>query len=166
METGCAKCTESIYLRCRKEAARYNDKLNSRENAADLLGVSPSSLANYELGITKFVPVDKVVLMADLYNAPELLSEYCATECPIGCRRKIGTEIKPIELTTVGLLSAINNNKLNDYLTDLIHIAADGKVSKDESSKLHEIVAYLNEIRVRVEELTLFDQKNGGSANA
>ena len=50
----------------------YNERLYSREGAAELLGISVSTLADYELGNTKVVPVDKVVLMADLYNAPEL----------------------------------------------------------------------------------------------
>ena len=66
------KAGENPCFRCRKEAAKYNDKLSSREGAAEALGVSASSLADYELGITKVIPVDKVVLMADLYNAPEL----------------------------------------------------------------------------------------------
>lgn len=58
MGTDCTKSNDNIYFRCRKEAAKYNDKLNSRESAADLLGVSVSSLADYELGNTKVVPVD------------------------------------------------------------------------------------------------------------
>lgn len=106
MGTDCVKGNDNIYFRCRKEAAKYNDKLNSRESAADLLGVSVSSLADYELGNTKVVPVDKVVLMADLYNAPQLLNSYCATECPIGCRREIVTKIQTLERTTLGLLDS------------------------------------------------------------
>ena len=78
------KAGENPCFQCRKEAAKYNDKLNSREGAAEMLGVSVSSLADYELGITKVIPVDKVVLMAELYNAPELKAWYCTTECPIG----------------------------------------------------------------------------------
>ena len=54
------KACENPCFRCRKEAAKYNDRLNSREGAAELLGVSVSSLADYELGITKVIPVDKV----------------------------------------------------------------------------------------------------------
>ena len=61
----------------------YNERLYSREGAAELLGISVSTLADYELGNTKVVPVDKVVLMADLYNAPELKTGYCKYECPI-----------------------------------------------------------------------------------
>lgn len=66
------KENENVYFRARKEAAKYNERLSSREGAAELLGVSASTLADYELGNTKVVPVDKVVLMADLYNCPEL----------------------------------------------------------------------------------------------
>lgn len=73
---------ENIYFRCRKNAAQHNDKLNSREGAAELLGISVSTLANYELGITKVVPVDAVVMMADLYQAPELKAHYCKHTCP------------------------------------------------------------------------------------
>lgn len=50
MAKDCMKPNENIYFRCRKEAAKYNDKLNSRESAAEMLGVSVSSLADYELG--------------------------------------------------------------------------------------------------------------------
>ena len=78
-----AKACENQCFRCRKEAAKHNDKLGSREGAAELLGISVSSLADYELGNTKVIPVDKVVLMADIYNAPELMAWYCS-ECLIG----------------------------------------------------------------------------------
>ena len=54
------KINENIYFKCRKEAALYDERLRSRESAADLLGVSPSSLADYELGNTKVVTVDRV----------------------------------------------------------------------------------------------------------
>lgn len=162
MANDCMKVNENIYFRCRKEAAKYNDKLNSRESASELLGVSVSSLADYELGNTKVVPVDKVVLMADLYNAPQLLNSYCARECPIGCRRDTATEIQPIERTTVGLLDLLQNEKLQRYMSALTSIAVDGQVTDDEKSRMTEIVAYLNEVRVLVEELTLFDSKRNG----
>lgn len=162
MANECMKTNENIYFRCRKEAAKYNDKLNSRESASELLGVSVSSLADYELGNTKVVPVDKVVLMSDLYNAPQLLNGYCARECPIGCRKDIATEIQPIERTTVGLLDLLQNEKISRYMSALTSIAVDGQVSEDEKSKMTEIVAYLNQVRVLVEELTLFDNKMNG----
>lgn len=163
MGKDCMKCNENLYFRCRKEAAKYNDKLNSRESAADLLGVSVSSLADYELGNTKVVPVDKVVLMSDLYNAPELLNSYCANECPIGCRRDTATEVQSIEKTTIGLLAMVSDGNLEKYMSRLTRIAVDGKVTPDEQSEMAEIVEYMNHLRVLVEELNLFDSKRKGA---
>lgn len=77
MGTNPTKAADNIYCRCRKEAAKYNDKLNSRDGAAELLGISASTLADYELGITKIIPADAILRMADLYNAPELRNHYC-----------------------------------------------------------------------------------------
>lgn len=84
MGTNPTKAADNIYCKCRKEAAKYNDKLNSREGAAELLGISASTLADYELGITKIIPADAILRMADLYNAPELRNHYCKYSCPLG----------------------------------------------------------------------------------
>lgn len=42
------KAANNIYCQKRKEAAKFNDRLNSREGASEPLGVSPSALADYE----------------------------------------------------------------------------------------------------------------------
>lgn len=157
------KGNENMYFRCRKDAALYNDKLNSRESAADMLGVSPSSLADYELGNTKVVPVDKVVLMADLYNAPQLLNAYCANECPIGNRKVIATEIKSLERTTVALIDLLSGGKLDCYMAELAHIASDGRVDEDQKDMMNEIIGYLSRLKLLVEELMLFDEKRRGA---
>lgn len=49
---------ENVYFECRKRAAIHNERLNSRAGAAEILGISESTLAHYELGITKNIPVD------------------------------------------------------------------------------------------------------------
>lgn len=159
MAIDCMKSNENIYFRCRKEAAKYNDKLSSREGAAELLGISVSSLADYELGVTKVVPVDKVVLMADLYNAPELLNYYCKHECPIGCRRDLPTEVESLEHITLKLLDILAPEKLQLRMNRLTQIAVDGKVSAKEHDSMTEIVSYLNDVKRAVEELQLFDDK-------
>lgn len=97
MGNGGTKENQNVYFRARKQAAMYNERLSSREGAAEMLGISPSTLADYELGITKFVPVDKVVLMADLYNCPELRTGYCKYECPIGKHIPLATSVSGIE---------------------------------------------------------------------
>lgn len=39
MEKECMNCGGSIYFQCRKEAAKYNDRLSSREGASEMLNV-------------------------------------------------------------------------------------------------------------------------------
>lgn len=58
MGRGPTKSNENVYFVARKKAAMYNERLYSREGAAELLGISVSTLADYELGNTKVVPVD------------------------------------------------------------------------------------------------------------
>lgn len=159
------KAIENPCFRCRKEAAKYNDKLNSREGAAELLGVSVSSLADYELGITKVIPVDKVVLMAELYNAPELKAWYCSSECPIGRSYPMpSSELTTVERTTLNLLRQLRQDDVEKVREKLIDITADGVISDDERVDLAEILAYLDKLIKAAGELRLIGQKamNGG----
>ena len=154
------KAGENPCFRCRKEAAKYNDKLNSREGAAELLGVSVSSLADYELGNTKVIPVDKVVLMADAYNAPELKAWYCTTRCPIG-REFPGPspDVSTIERTTMQLLRKLRQSDVQDVREKLIDITADGVISDDERVDLAEILDYLDGLIKAAGELRLIGSK-------
>ena len=159
------KAGENPCFQCRKEAAKYNDKLNSREGAAEMLGVSVSSLADYELGITKVIPVDKVVLMAELYNAPELKAWYCTTECPIGRSLPMpSANISTVERTTMRLLKLLRQDEVQDIKDSLIEITADGVISEDEKVDLAEILEYLDELIKAAGELRLIGSKvlNGG----
>lgn len=159
------KAGENPCFQCRKEAAKYNDKLNSREGAAEMLGVSVSSLADYELGITKVIPVDKVVLMAELYNAPELKAWYCTTECPIGRSFPMpSANISTVERTTMRLLKQLRQDEVQDIKDTLIEITADGVISEDEKVDLAEIPEYLDELIKAAGELRLIGSKvlNGG----
>lgn len=110
MGNGGTKENQNVYFRARKQAAMYNERLSSREGAAEMLGISPSTLADYELGITKFVPVDKVVLMADLYNCPELRTGYCKYECPIGKHIPLATSVSGIEGIALRLMELTAEN--------------------------------------------------------
>ena len=159
------KAIENPCFRCRKEAAKYNDKLYSREGAAELLGVSVSSLADYELGITKVIPVDKVVLMAELYNAPELKAWYCSSECPIGRSYPMpSSDLTTVERTTLNLLRQLRQDDVEKVREKLIDITADGVISDDERVDLAEILAYLDKLIKAAGELRLIGQKamNGG----
>ena len=154
------KACENQCFRCRKEAAKHNDKLGSREGAAELLGISVSSLADYELGNTKVIPVDKVVLMADIYNAPELMAWYCSSECLIGKSLEMPSpEIASVERTTMKLLKQLRQGDIEQVKEKLIDITADGIISKDEWADLTEILDYLDGLIRAARELKLIGSK-------
>lgn len=126
--------------------------------------MSASSVADAELGLTKFMPVDKAVLMADAYNAPHLLNHYCLNECPIGCRRPLSDEDLDIDRVTVRLLKNLKVSQLNDIKDKLLDIAEDGVISDEEKPDLKEVMEYLNELARALSELQTVSQKvlNGG----
>ena len=153
------KPNENIYFKCRKEAALYDERLRSRESAADLLGVSPSSLADYELGNTKVVPVDKVNLMADLYNAPQLKTMYCKHDCPIGDCLTLATEIRSLETVVLRLLNNLEDGKLSEVKRQLINIAATEGISTQNVHSIDEILKYLDRLVESVSGLKLLCTK-------
>lgn len=153
------KGNDNVYFRARKEAATYNERLFSREGAAELLGISVSTLADYELGNTKVIPVDKVVLMADLYNCPELKYGYCKNECPIGKQMPLATEAKGIEGIALRMIQKFDPEGLSGMKNSLVDIAADGIISDDEKPKLEAILRKLDDMAVVINEMKLVGEK-------
>lgn len=70
-----AKACENQCFRCRKEAAKHNDKLGSREGAAELLGISVSSLADYEQVKEKLIDItaDGIISKDEWADLTEIL---------------------------------------------------------------------------------------------
>ena len=62
------KAANNPFCKARIDAAKYNDSLFSKEKAAEFLGISVSTLSDYELGVTKTVPPDMVLKMAEMCN--------------------------------------------------------------------------------------------------
>ena len=147
------KAAGNPWYEARKKAAEYDDRLCSREGAAERLGMSVSAVADAELGLTKCMPVDKAVLMADLYNAPQLLNYYCLHECPIGCQHSISDEVVDIDRVTVKLLKGLRVDKLEEIKDSLLDIAEDGKITDDEKPELKEVLDYLDSLAKTVSEL-------------
>lgn len=156
---------ENVYFKARKTAAKYNDRLQSRDGAAEMLGVSSSTLADYELGNTKVVPVDKVVLMADLYACPELKNQYCKNECPIGNRMPLATKQNGIEGIALRILKEFDTDSIDLLKKDLIDITEDGVISEEEKPRLKAILTHLDRVSEVISELRLVGEKamNGGS---
>lgn len=150
---------KNVYFQARKRAAVSNPKLFSRESAAELLGISPYTLADYELGSTKVVPVDKVMLMADLYNAPELITGYCKYECPIHGFLPLATEEKNIQGIALRILKGFDEAELRNIKRDLIDISEDGTISDDEVPRMREILERLEAMAETISELKLVGEK-------
>lgn len=159
MGRGSTKGNENVYFVARKRAAMYNERLYSREGAAELLGISVSTLADYELGNTKVVPVDKVVLMADLYNAPELKTGYCKHECPICSYLPVATEAKGLERITLRLMKRLDCDELNRIKKELVDITEDGIIDETEKPELKKILAFLDEVAESISELKIVGEK-------
>lgn len=159
MGNGYMKDNENVYFRARKNAAIYNEKLFSRKGAAELLGVSVSTLSDYELGITKFVPVDKVVLMADLYHCPEFKNGYCKYECPIGKSMPIATQVKGIEGVVLKFIREFDSEKIGQIVKRLVEITKNGNIEEDNKQELENIIEKVDELAIVLSELKLISEK-------
>ena len=146
MGRGATIASNNVWYKARIEAAKTNDKLSSRFGAADEAGMSEDAIKNTELGLEKQMPVDKAVILADLYNAPHLLNHYCLHECPIGKNKPFCDEVLSIEHVTVKLLKNLRVEQLEDIKDRLVDIAEDGEISEDELEELDDIVKYLDKI--------------------
>ena len=155
MATGSIKRVDNIYFRCRKEAAKTNSALSSREATAELLNISVSSLANYELGITKCIPVDVIVRMSDLYKAPEIMNAYCANDCLIGKGQPIAVEITSIEKVVLRLLKTTEGGNMEKFRSALIEAGLDCEgervIFEALRDRVDEIMIVLSELRMLCE---------------
>lgn len=159
MGFGTTNGAENSYFRARKEASKYNEKLSSREGAAELIGCSVSTLSDYELGLTKNVPPDRVCKMADLYCAPELKGLYCLNECPIGRDLPISGQLKTIEQIAIQINRGLSNQSIERIKLDLLDIASDGKVTDDEKPKLASILDDLTRLQRGIDDLRVLAEK-------
>ena len=157
MRSSPTKAADNMYCKCRLAAAKYNDKLNSREGAAELLGLSPSTLASYELDLTKVVPVESIALMADVYNAPELRHWYCSNVCPLGDDMP-EVNVEELDRITVKMLAVLRN--ISNVKDDLLDITADGVISDDEKPRLDSIIETLKEVSAVTQSLMIWAEKN------
>ena len=149
----------NVYFKARKKAAAYNERLYSREGAAELLGISVSTLADYELGNTKVVPGATVVLMAVLANAPELVAGYCKNECPVHGFLPLATEERGLQGITLRLLKSFNEESMGKIKDELIDIMEDGIIDDDEVPRLRKILDMLDGMTEVISEMKIAAEK-------
>ena len=98
----------NVFCIARKQAASFNDNLNSREGASEELGIDRTRLARIELGSLNPYP-EEVLMMSDVYNAPELNNHYCSRLCPLGIKTIAPAELLRLDRLTIKILSALND---------------------------------------------------------
>lgn len=153
------KENQNVYFQARKQAAQWDPRLSSREMASEMLGIAAYTLGDYELGNVKRVPPDKVLLMADLYNAPWILTNYCKNECPICGFMPMATEEKSIQGIALRLLKGLKPEDLETMKSRLIDITEDGEISDDEVESLKSISAFLGNLVEVISEFKIVSDK-------
>ena len=151
------KAADNPFCKARLEAAKYNEKFFSKEYAAEQLHISAAQLQDYELGITKCIPPDSVLRMADSYNAPELRNIYCREMCPLGCDTP-KLELEDLDRISVKALSTFR--KMSAAKETLLDIVEDGVVSNDERPELNEVMNTLDEVVSIAQSLRVWAEKN------
>ncbi len=159
MSRGATKAADSIYYKARVDAAKQNERLCSREGASELIGVDRTRLAKIELETVTPYP-DEVLLISDIYNAPELLNHHCTHCCPIGRRTVVQAELQGIDRITISLLSAVGN--LESVSRVMISIAEDGTLSANEVPMVKQIINTLGKIEKATTELKILVAKTEG----
>ena len=155
------KLEQNVFYQARKKAAEGNERLNSREGAAELLGYSSNKmLAEWELG-NKIPSPESVNLMADLYSAPELRPYFCKHLCPLGCDWPVidPRAVDNIEKITVSALNTME--KVNNVKLKLLEIADDGKITADEHDTLLIIIRALKDMETVSQRLQMWMKRNG-----
>lgn len=150
------KAADNMFYKARMEAATFNERLSSREGAAEQIGIDRTRLARIELGSLNPYP-EEVLLMSDVYNAPELKAYYCSEYCPLGCNNP---KIVLQDLDRISLQALSSFRKITDAKETLLDIAEDGVVSEDERMDLKELLSVLDEITAISQNLKLWAEKN------
>ena len=146
------------YREARMKAAAYNEKLATQAGAAEELEVGSSeTIGRWERD--EVIPSNiNVRRMAQLYGAPELMHNYCATQCPLGCGRFQPIQDECLERTAIRLFNEAQG--LGDIAKALLVIASDGQVHPDEITKFQEVVKKLGSLKTVIDALQLYAEKN------
>lgn len=151
------KAADNPFCRARLKAAEYNEKFFSKEYVAEQLHISAGQLQDYELGITKCIPPDNILRMADVYRAPELRNLYCREMCPLGSDVPV-LELEDLDRITVKAMASLRKTaETKDILLD---ITEDGVISEEEKSELEKVLQNLDEISAIAQSLKVWAEKN------
>ena len=157
-----AKSVGNVWYEARLSAAKTDPRLSSREGASELLGMSLDSIRDAECGLSKTMPIDKALTMSQVYKAPELLPQYCLTECPMGGCVPLSCE--KLSLPEIAVRMAVGAEDVAGAAEEMIRIAYDGVVSPDEVDGLDAVRETVETLMRSMSEFWIFC--NGFTGNA
>ena len=151
-----AKTSSNMFYKARCEASAHNERLSSREGAADIMSIDRGRLYRIESGIANPYP-EEVHMMADLYNAPELRNHYSRETCPLGRDMPV-LELEDLDRITVRAMASLR--KVAQTKESLLDITADGVITEDEKPELRRILETLDEVTAIAQSLKVWAEKN------
>lgn len=151
------KAADNPFCQARLRIAEYDERFYSKEYAAGLLHLSPGQLQDYELGITKCIPPDNILRMADIYKAPELRNLYCREMCPLGVDVP-KLELEDLDRITVKAMASFR--KMAETKETLLDITEKGIVSENEKPELEQVLKNLDEMVAIAQSLRGWMEKN------
>ena len=150
------KAAANMFCQARYEAAKSNERLSSREGAAEEIGIDRTRLARIELGST--IPYqEEVLLMADCYKAPELKGNYCREMCPLG-KNMPKIENSGLDRNIQRMLSSLK--KINASKYSILDIPSDAITSQEEKRERKKIIQTLDEVNEITQNLKNWVERN------
>jgi hypothetical protein len=111
------------------------------EAAAEKLNIAKRTMEGY--AYKDDAPVDIIMAMAEVYNAPELPLMYCADRCPIG-----RSYIPQVEKTNCPQAALRVFREIKDVVSaqvEMIQIHSDGRLTEDEIPTQEQIIQEMTE---------------------
>lgn len=152
-----AKTSSNVFYQARCKASAHNERLSSREGAADIMSIDRGRLYRIESGIVNPYP-EEAHLMADLYNAPELRNFYCRNCCPLGTDFP---QIKNEAISRLGIRVFTSTKKISQSIESLLEIVQDDCVDETESAEFIKIISLLNELNQATQSLNVWLERDG-----
>lgn len=156
MRQKATKAVENAYYQARIGAAEYNDRLNSREGASEIVFIERTRLANIELGNINPHP-EEVNLMSSIYNAPGLVNYYCSSQCPLGCGRV--DRLTPRNLESAAMKIERLTRNIDEIARVISDIAEDGEITSQERPVFDQNIKQLVDLKTSIEELLLVSEQ-------
>lgn len=157
MPRGATVAADNKFYLERKKASEKNPLFSSRDEAAAILCMDRTRLANIELGKTN-PNSDDIHIMAQAYNAPELYNYFCSNCCPIGKGSVPQLDVSDFDRIVLQVLGACEN--IEELRSKLITIASDGDVRENENEDFLYVLDILNKLSVGAQTLMLWSKKN------